>query len=205
MTPMARALLAAFAASRSAECMRKDRRPGTELEGSYDLVQERARMVLDKEFPKGLDPDQGDPAGGEFYTVWHHKVSVWHRKTVRERCHLKVEDRGEGKVRVGVAVVTQLNNNIDNPHDIDEAIWVKKERDRDREALLEQTIAQRYLEAKPSGYFEEKHRPKGSGTLRKDILDRTRDVDLGEMEPGDIQGELPPATGDKKDEPKDRR
>ena len=47
-----------------------------------------------------------------------------------------VEDLGEGMVRLGISVVQQLNDNIDNPASIDEAIFrIQQESLRDEEEL----------------------------------------------------------------------
>jgi len=171
--------------------MLRDVRWGNEFDGDFEDVRERAAQVIAKHYPRGLDPDQSDPDSGDFYTVWHHEVSMWNRETNRSRARVVVEPRGEDRVRVGVAVVKQINNNIDNPHDIDDAIWVRKQRNTEMEEILESTIARRYLAAKPSETFEEKHRFRERAGLRKDIIDRSRDVDLGATtEPGDTMGDF---------------
>lgn len=159
---------------------------GAEVKGEYADVLERAVFVLRKEYPKGLDPDRTRQDEGDLWTVWDYRVSTWYRETKRSRARVKIEDLGGGKVRVGVAVVEQLNDNIENPSVIEEARWVKTQRDADAEQRIEQRIAQRYLELKPSEYFEEKHREEPRRDLRPDLVDRSRDVNLeeaGEIDP----------------------
>ena len=56
-------------------------------------------------------------------------------------------------------------------------------------------LGRRYLRVDPSKSWEEKHRDSPRGTLRSDIIDRNRDVDLDEdNELGDREG-LPSVTG----------
>ena len=171
---------------------------GQPFNGEYDDVLARAKWVLEKEFPKGVDPDQTDQDTGDYWTLWDYKVSMWYRDTTRARAHLKIEEAGEGQVRVGVAVVTQINDNIDNPHSIEEARWVRTTRDPEWAVRIEGQIARRYLKAKPSGYFEEVHREKGKHSLRPDLVDRYKDVDLSEESDARDTKSLPPLKGDDK-------
>ena len=173
---------------------------GQPFKGEYDDVLARAKWVLEKEFPRGFDPDKSNEDDGDFWTVWDHKVSMWYRETTRARAHLKIEEAGEGEVRLGVAVVTQINDNIDNPHSIEEARWVKTSRDAEWAVRIEEAIARRYLKAKPSGYFEEVHRSKEKNrSMRPDLVDRYKDVDLTEDSDARDTKSLPPLK-DKKDD-----
>ena len=54
---------------------------------------------------------------------------------------------------------------------------------------IEDQIARRYLKSEPSEAWKEKHSEKKRKGLRPDLVDRYRDVDLGEKEAGDT----PPA------------
>ncbi|MHC4548939.1 MAG: hypothetical protein ACYTEZ_09185 [Planctomycetota bacterium] len=185
-----------------AGCVNTDRRLqdltwGQEIDGDYDQMVARARWVLEKQFPNGLDPDRTNEEEGDFWTVWDHKISVLYRKTQRRRAHLKVEDAGEGKVRIGVAVITQLNDNIDNPHSIEEARWVKTQRDQEWAKRIEDQIARRYLAAKPSEAWKEKHRETKRKTLRPDLVDRHQDVDLEEEDEVKDTKPLPPLRDDR--------
>jgi hypothetical protein len=163
---------------------------GQDIEGNYAAIVSRTKSVLQKEFPKGLDPNKTTEAGeGDFYTVWHYEQSVWYRETKRIKGHIKVEKAGKNKVRVGVCVFSQISDNIDNPHSIEEARWVKGERDIDRAKRIYFRIARPYTEVKPSEYWEERHRTESSKEMRKDIVDRTKDVDLEELDRQGAQGE----------------
>jgi hypothetical protein len=156
---------------------------------------ERARQMTLRRFPKGFDPDKTDEEKGDFYTVWDYKVAVTYRDTTRSKAHVKVEDMGDGKVRVGAAVVKQINDNIDNPHDINEARWMGTKRDEEAAALLVKSILVRHLEAEPSEYWKEKNRTEKRTTPREDLIDRSKDVDLDEQaDPRDVKS-LDPITG----------
>ena len=173
----------------------KDVSFGPSFEADYLEVLDNTRHALRKEFPRGLDPDRSDEDAGIFWTIWHYKKSVWYRGTTRQKAHVVVEDLGDGQVRIGVSVVQQLNDDIDNPSIIEEARWTNAQQDHETAQRIENRIAKRYLRVKPSKTWEEKHRDKPSGTLRSDIIDRNRDVDLEEdREPGDREG-LPSVTG----------
>ncbi|MEM7504957.1 MAG: hypothetical protein AAF417_23225 [Pseudomonadota bacterium] len=121
-------LLVSFVACNSTDKMLQNMTYGEPFEGDYMAVMERAQIRLRKEFPKGLDPDKTNEAAGDLWTIWHNYTGMHYRNTVRKRAHIKVEDMGDGKVRVGVAVVQQVNDDIDNPSMISEAKWVGKER-----------------------------------------------------------------------------
>jgi hypothetical protein len=169
---------------------------GEEIDLEYETALQRSEFVLSKWFPKGLDPDRSKPEEGVFWTVWHYYPSTWNRETKRRRAHLEVMEAGEGKVRVGVAVVYQINDNIDNPHVIDEARWVKATREYDFAERIEKQIARPYLDTKPSAYWQEKHLPQRRKTLRPDLVDRTQDVDLEEVDPiDDPDKEMPRTAG----------
>ncbi|MDH3590582.1 MAG: hypothetical protein OER88_01795 [Planctomycetota bacterium] len=162
----------------STEAMLQKVTYGPEFEGDYLAVLERAKIRLGKEFPRGLDPDKTDENGGHFWTIWHNYRDVRYRGTTRRRAHVVVEDMGSGKVRIGVAVVQQINDDIENPSIISEARWVKKSYDTEAAARIERVIAQRYKKVDPSAAWKEKHGGGKSNTLRQDIIDRNKDVDL---------------------------
>lgn len=187
-------VLAALPACDSSTSKLKDVSWGGEFDGDYQAVLDRTRYVLAKQFPLGLDPDLSSEEAGEFWTVWHYHMSAWYRESKRVRAHIKVEDAGSGKVRLGVAVVSQLNDNIDNPSIKEEARWVRTSRDPEWASRLENSIARRYLKVEPSKYWEEKHLPKKRETMREDILDRNKDVDLEELERPDRPDKQPPKT-----------
>lgn len=189
---------ATLAACDSSERQLKDLSWGEPFESDFDSALERTRWVLGKEFPKGFDPDLSKEEEGVFWTVWHYYPSTWYRETKRARAHVEIEDLGEGKLRIGVAVVQQINDNIDNPSIIEEARWVGTQRDFERSVLIEQRIRRDYLKVEPSAYFEEKHRSEPRKGLRPDIIDRSRDVDLEKIDDlDDPDRELPRATGGK--------
>jgi hypothetical protein len=167
-----------LAACETSERKLKDVSYGETIEGEYDFVLERAKFVVLKHFPKGFDPDKTIEEKGDFWTVWHVKTSMMYRGTTRERGHLVVEDLGDNKVRVGVSVVRQINDNIDNPHLVDEARWVRSHRDPEMEARMEAQIARRYLESEPSEQWKVRQSGEKSPTIRDDLIDRYDDVDL---------------------------
>jgi len=152
---------------------------GRAFDADFDETVQRARMVLLREFPTGLDPDVSNEEAGDLWTIWNYRVSVWYRGTTRWRAHVKVEHAGPGKVRLGVSVVKQLNDNIDNPHDINEARWVRTQRDPETSKRLEDAIARRYLDVKPSEHFEEKYSG-DEAALNKALINRSADVDLSD-------------------------
>jgi len=181
--------LAAFAACQNVDKKLEDVIYGQDYEADYEMTVARAKHILDREFRAGLDPDRTKEDEADFWTLWDYKTSMWYRKTTRRRAHVIVEDAGEGKVRVGVAVVTQINDNMDNPHSIEDARWVKTEVDTEWSMRMEQQIGRRYLDAEPSEAWKEKNREEKSKGLRPDLVDRYADVDLGEKEAKDT----PPA------------
>ena len=133
-------------------------------------------------------------SAGDLWTIWHNYRAMHYRGTVRRRAHVKVEDLGEGKVRIGVAVVQQVNDDIDNPSIISEAKWVGKSYDQETAARIERVIAQRYKQVDPSNAWKEKYRGGKSNTLRKDIIDRNKDVDLDSRTKIDSAEGLPTLT-----------
>jgi hypothetical protein len=159
---------------------------GEPLDEPYEIVLDRTKQVVTQQFPRGLDPDLSDEDGGDLWTVWHYETSVWYRDTKRRRGHVKVETMKDGRVRVGVSVVQQINDNIDNPHDIDEARWVARSRDIETEGQIHSRIARRYLKVEPSERWEETRRHaqrQGQGQgLRRDLVDRESDVVLPDPE-----------------------
>jgi len=162
---------------------------GPEVEGDYEVVWERARFVVAKEYPEGLDPDLTIERDGDLWTVWQYRMSQWNRKGTRERARIRIEPgEEEGKVRVGVGVFRQINNNIENPTVVAEAKWVKGQRNVEREQYLYDRIAASWRKFEASEYWEETHRDERRTGLRPDILDRNQDVDLegyGAMKRGD--------------------
>ena len=168
---------------------------GAPVQSDYESMVERARTMTLRRYPKGLDPDRTNEDKGDFYTVWDYKVAVTYRDTTRSKAHVKVEDLGNGKVRVGAAVVKQTNDNIDNPHDINEARWMGTERDEQAAGLLVSSILVRHLQADPSEYWKEKNRTEKRTTPREDLIDRSKDVDLdAQPDPRDVKS-LDPITG----------
>jgi len=156
----------------------KDLNWGPPFEGDFDETVYRARSKLLRQFPLGIDPDRSDEDHGDLWTVWRYDISVMYRETTRNRARVKVEDLGEGKVRIGVAVMQQLNDNIDNPSVVDEAKWVRKQRLPDREATLRASIEQSWSRFEASTTWNEKHRKERRKGLRPDLVDRTADVTL---------------------------
>jgi hypothetical protein len=188
---------AALAACSSVEGKLSDLSWGPPVQSDYEGMVMRARQMTLKRYPKGFDPDKTDEAKGDLYTVWNYEISHEYFKTTRRRARVKVEDMGGGKVRVGVAVVSQLNDNIDNPSIIDEARWIRTTRDDEAAGLLVSSILLRQLEAEPSEYWKDKHRTEPSDKPRQDLIDRSKDVNLDELpDPKDVKS-LDPITGGK--------
>jgi hypothetical protein len=188
---------AAFMGCASAEGKLSDLSWGPPVKSDYEGMVMRAKQMTLKRYPKGFDPDKTDEAKGELYTVWNYSISHEYFKTTRSRARVKVEDMGGGKVRVGVAVVSQLNDNIDNPSIIEEARWIRTTRDDEASGLLVNSILLRQLEAEPSEYYKEKQRTQPSGKPRQDLIDRSKDVNLDEPpDPEDVKS-LEPITGGK--------
>lgn len=172
----------------------KDLSYGRPFQGDYDSVLERTRWVLNKHYKYGLDPDQTREKEGEFWTMWTYRMAATYRDSTRERAHVKVEKLDDGKVRIGISVVRQLNDNIDNPAVKEEARWVNTLRDVEKGDLLVSEIARRYLkDFKPSKQFEEKYRTKKRKGMRQDIVDRNKDVNLEDYDDPDKK-EVPSTT-----------
>jgi hypothetical protein len=172
---------------------------GAPVKADYVTMLARTKTQILKQFPKGFDPDKTNEETGDFWTVWDYKPSMWYRETTRTRAHVKVEDLGGGSIRIGVSVVKQLNDNIDNPHLIEEARWVSTTRDDEAARHLHDSILLRTLSAEPSEYWKERNRTERRTTMREDLIDRSQDVDLSERpDPKDVK-HLDPITGDKKD------
>lgn len=167
------------------------------VKSDYETMVDRARQMTLRRYPKGLDPDKTEEAKGDLYTVWNYSMCPEYFKSTRRTAHVKVEEMGSGKVRVGVAVVKQLNDNIDNPDSIEEAMWIRTERDDEAAKLLVSSILMRQLEAEPSEYWKETHRTERRTEPRQDIIDRSKDVDLtSPPDPRDVK-HLDPITGGK--------
>ena len=165
---------------------------GNSFEADYAETIARAKQATLRHFDKGLDPDKTNEEAGDLWTIWHYEKSMWYRKTLRKKAHVKVERAGEGKVRVGVAVVQQINENIDNPDSIEDARWVNTVHDPKVAGLIEEAIARRYLKVEPSEYWKQEHsEPEKKKGLRKDLVDRARDVDLGDPDPKKDTEEFP--------------
>ena len=195
-----RVLLALIAASAAIGCANTEGKLsdiswGAPVKSDYESMVERARLMTLRRFPKGFDPDRTDEEKGEFYTVWDYRMAVTYRDSTRSKAHVKVEDLGNGQCRVGAAVVKQVNDNIDNPHDIDEARWVKTTRDEEAASLLVSSIYVRHLEAEPSELWKEKHRTERRDKPRQDLIDRSKDVDLDQTSDPQDTRSLDPITG----------
>ncbi|MHC4938607.1 MAG: hypothetical protein ACYTHK_06530 [Planctomycetota bacterium] len=151
---------------------------GTPFEDDYAAVVDRARGVVSRDFPLGLDPDRTKEEQGDFWSIWRVDQSVLYRKTTRRRARVKVQDIGEGKVRVGVAIVEQINDNIDNPTVIEEAKWVRKHRLPEEESMMLERIAAPWRKFEASAQYKERHRKTRRKGLRPDLVDATSDVTL---------------------------
>ncbi|MHC4959832.1 MAG: hypothetical protein ACYTGN_15825 [Planctomycetota bacterium] len=158
---------------------------GRPFEADYEATLDRTRFVLMRHFELGLDPDRTIEKEGEFVTVWHYRMAADYFRSQRVKAHVKIEKIGKKKVRIGVSVVTQLNDNIDNPAVKEEARWIRTARDPERADLIEKEIARRYMKAKPSERFEDKYKGKNKGEMRSDILDRNKDVNLEDLDDPD--------------------
>jgi hypothetical protein len=156
----------------------KDLMWGTPFEDDYASVVDRARGVVNREFPLGLDPDRSKEDEGDLWSIWRVDKSVMYRNTTRRRARVKVQDMGQGKVRVGVAIVEQINDNIDNTMVIDEAKWVRKHRLPEEESMLLERIAAPWRKFETSAQYKEKHRKTRRKGLRPDLVDMTDDVTL---------------------------
>ena len=172
----------------------KDLQWGPPIEDDFDEVVYRARSFLIREYPLGIDPDRSKEDAGDFWSIWRYDISVMYRETKRTRGRVKVENLGAGKVRVGVAIMEQLNDNIDDPSDIDKAKWVRKHRLPERETLLREQIERTFSRFEASTTWKEKHRAKKRTTLRPDLVDRTSDIVLEDYKSSTIS-EQPKITG----------
>lgn len=159
---------------------------GEPIEDDYAAVVDRARAVVTRKFPLGLDPDRTREEKGDIWTVWRYDKSVLYRKTTRRRARVKVESVGEGKVRIGVAVVEQINDNIDNPTVIEEAKWVRRHRLPEQETLLRESIEQTWRKFEASAQWKEKNRTERRTGLRPDLVDSTNDVTLEDRKNGNL-------------------
>jgi hypothetical protein len=83
-------------------------------------LEEVVRKTLLEDFPDGLDPEATDAARGEFRTKWKCDPPPWHRQAKRIRARVKLE----GETLATVEVLVEINENFDNPHDMDAAKWV---------------------------------------------------------------------------------
>ncbi|MHC4223247.1 MAG: hypothetical protein ACYSUN_04590 [Planctomycetota bacterium] len=99
--------------------------------------------VLQEEFPKGLDAKKSSAASGEFWTRWKHEPSVWYRETRRTRAHVRIRGIDTESPKIEVQAFTQINDNIDAPHDIENARWVRATRDSDLEQRISAKFAMR--------------------------------------------------------------
>ena len=169
---------------------------GPAIEEDFDAVARRARTMVVREYPLGLDPDFTKEKEGDFWSIWRIDESVLYRSTVRRRCRVKVEDLGAGKVRVGVAIVEQINDNIDNPSVVEEAKWVRKHRLPDQEEMLRNRIEQTWRKFEVSAKYKEKNRTTRRKGLRPDLVDKTDDVTLEDYKNKNI-AEAPKIAGQK--------
>jgi len=170
---------------------------GRPIEGDFASVVDRARGVVLRDWPLGFDPDRSKEDEGDIWTMWRYDKSAFYRNTVRRRARVKVEDVGEGKVRVGVAVVQQINDNIDNTMVIEEGKWVRRQRLPEQEALLRERIEASWKRFEPSAHWKEKHRTERRKGLRPDLVDATDDVTLEDYKKSTIT-EQPKITGREK-------
>lgn len=188
-----------LAACKNPDKLMKDLAYGAPVKADFDAINERAQYVLSKKYPLGLDPDRSDEPAGEYFTVWRYDTSVLYRKTIRHRAHVRIQDMGNGQVRIGIAVVEQINDNIDNPDSIEEGKWQSTQRSGEKEAAIEQDIAKRWAKFEVSTSYKEKHADKPRTGLRPDLVEKYRDVDLQEYEEGGesgTAGQTPAISGD---------
>jgi len=197
--PLFLLLLAACTATPKLE----DLRYGEPFPGEFELAVQRAKAALRREF-RHLDPDRSDEARGDLWTLWRVHRSEHYRETTRMRAHVRVERIDGGQLRVGAAVFSQLNDNIENPGSAEKARWVNTTRLVEKEALLRDVIARRYAQFEPSEDYDARTSGGRRDTPRPDLIDRYDDVDLGG---GGIDPERspPPITGPDKDRDKPKR
>ena len=189
-------LLAALVSCDSSNSKLQDLAWGRAVETDYADLLARTRFVLLRRFELGFDPDRTKEEDGEFWTVWHYRMAAGFLDSKRIRAHVKVDDLGDGQARIGVSVVSQLNENIDNPSVKEEARWTHTQADVALAARIEATIMRRYLKVEGSKQWQERHRTTRRGSMRPDILDRNRDVNPEDLEPDDPSKEAPVITGD---------
>ncbi len=171
--------------------------------GDFEIAVQRAKLALQREF-RHLDPDQTDEAKGELWTLWRVHRSELYRETTRMRAHVRIEQLKNGKLRVGTAVFSQLNDNIENPGSADEAKWVSTTRLLDKESLLRDVIVQRYTKFEPSDDYKARTSDERRDTPRPDLVDRYKDVDM-DADGIDPDRAPPPITGPDKDRDKPKR
>ena len=159
---------------------------GPAIEDDYEVVMARARTMVVQEYPLGIDPDLSKEEEGDFWSIWRIDLSVMYRETVRRRVRVKVEDLGKGKVRVGVAIVEQINDNIDEPSSIKKAKWVRKHRLPEDEMKLRERIERTTRKFEASAKWKEKHRSERRTGLRPDLVDWTDDVTLEDYKSSNI-------------------
>ncbi|MFQ5844071.1 MAG: hypothetical protein ACE5JG_03705 [Planctomycetota bacterium] len=165
--------------------LQKDLTASEPVDVDFDLAAARTKRVLRKWF-RHLDPDRTDEEAGDFWSIWKVHRGVFYRDTTRERAHVRLARDEQGRVVVHVAVVRQINDNIDQPDVISAARWVSTKRDPEMEQRLTIMITQSYRRYEVSEHFKERHREKRRTGLRPDLVDRYRDVDLtqaGEIDP----------------------
>ena len=188
-------LLVAFIGCDTSNSQLRDLSWGRSFDANYADLVARTRYVLLREFHLGFDPDRPKEDDGDFWTGWHYRMATYYMDSKRIRAHVKVDDLGDGQARIGVTVVTQLNENIDNPSIKEEARWTHTAADVAWAARIEAQIARRYLKVEGSKQWQERHRGTRRGSMRPDILDRNKDVNLEELEADDPRKEAPGITG----------
>ncbi|MEE8106690.1 MAG: hypothetical protein V3T86_14240 [Planctomycetota bacterium] len=150
---------------------------GKPFEDDFEMAKHRAHKVIKQEF-KYIDPDLTEEGSGDLWSTWSYRMSSFYRESKRYRGRVVVEDLGNGKVRIGVAVMFQINDNIDNPSVKEEARWVATRRDHATEGRIERRVARRHRDFEVSATYKEKHREKRRETLREDLTKRYEDVEL---------------------------
>lgn len=167
---------------------------GPAIEGDFEVVVSRARTMVIREYPLGLDPDLSKEDEGDFWSIWRIDQSVMYRSTVRRRVRVKVQDVGQGKVRIGVAIVEQINDNIDEPSSLVKAKWVRKHRLPEEEGMLRARIEQTWRKFEASAKWKEKNRSTRRKGLRPDLVDQADDVVLEDYKSKNIV-DAPKITG----------
>ena len=164
------------------------------VDAEYERVSGRTKSVL-RRWYSHLDPDKTDDESGEFWTIWMVRTGIFYRGTTRERAHVKIEEDEDGKLRIAVAVVREVNDNIENPSIVSEARWTNRHRDPEAEARLITAISQSYRRFEVSDHFKETHRKERRKTLRPDLVDKYKDVDITKMGEIDPDREFDHGTG----------